>query len=87
MPPCRVQRRVDRYARQEQAVGICRGTLFEGAQTEIQDLKGWGLSGKRPDGQSEIGSLYQQTADWRVVQGAIREVKAEHTPPHAAKGK
>lgn len=84
MPPCRVQRRADRNARQGQTVGVCRGTIFRGTQAQILNRKSRVSSGEEPSGQSEIDSLYQRTADRRLVQRAIREDQPEHTPPHAA---
>ena len=68
---------------QGKAVGIRRGTLFGGTQAEIQDRKGWGSSDERPDGRDEISSCHRPKAHCRVVQGAIRQAKAEHTPTHA----
>lgn len=84
MPPCRVQRRADGNARQGKAVGVCRGTLLGGTRTEIQDRKGRGSSDERPHGRDEIGSCHRPKARCRVVQGAVRQAKTEHTPPHAA---
>ena len=84
MPPCRVQRRADGDARQGEAVGVCRRTLLGGTRAEIQDRKGRGSSGERPHGRDEIGSCHRPKAHCRVVQGAIRQAKAEHTPTHAA---
>ena len=84
MPPCRVQRRADGNARKGKAVGVCRGTLLGGTQTEIQDRKGWDSSDERPDGRNETGSCHRPKAHCRVVQGAVRQAKAEHTPTHAA---
>lgn len=84
MPPCRVQRRADGNARQGKAVGVCRGTILGGTRTEIQDRKGRGSSGERPDGRDEISSCHRPKAHCRVVQGAIRQAKAEHTPTHTA---
>ena len=84
MPPCRVQRRADGNARQGKAVGVCRGTILGGTRTEIQDRKGRGSSGERPDGRDEISSCHRPKAHCRVVQGAVRQAKAEHTPPHTA---
>ena len=84
MPPCRVQRRADGNARQGKAVGVCRGTILGGTRTEIQDRKGRGSSGERPDGRDEISSCHRPKAHFRVVQGAVRQAKAEHTPPHTA---
>ena len=84
MPPCRVQRRADGNARQGKAVGVCRGTILGGTRTEIQDRKGRRSSGERPDGRDEISSCHRPKAHCRVVQGAVRQAKAEHTPPHTA---
>ena len=84
MPPCRVQRRADGNARQGKAVGVCRGTILGGTRTEIQDRKGRGSSGERPDGRDEISSCHRPKAHCRVAQGAVRQAKAEHTPPHTA---
>lgn len=79
MPPCRVQRRADRNTCQRKAVGIRRRTLFGGTRMEIQDRKGWGSSDERPHGRDEIGSCYRPKAYCRVVQGAIRQAKANYT--------
>lgn len=84
LPPCRVQRRANGNTCQWQAVGVCRWTLFGGTQTEIQDRKGGISSGKRPNGRDEISSCHRLKAHCQVVQGAIREISAEHTPPHTA---
>ena len=84
MPPCRVQRRADGNARQGKAVGVCRGTILGGTRTEIQDRKGRGSSDERPHGRDEISSCHRPKAHCRVVQGAVRQAKAEHTPPHTA---
>ena len=84
MPPCRVQRLADGNARQGKAVGVCRGTLLGGTRTEIQDRKGWGSSDERPHGRDEISSCHRPKAYCRVVQGAVRQAKAEHTPPYTA---
>lgn len=84
LPPYRVQRRADSNARQGKTVGIHRGTLFGGTQAEIQDRKGWDSSDERPHGRDETGSCHRPKTHCRVVQGAIRQAKAEHTPPHAA---
>ena len=82
MPPCRVQRRADRNARQGKAVGVCRGTLLGRTRTEIHDRKGWVSSSERPHGRDEISSCHRPKAHCRVVQGTVREVKAEHTPTY-----
>ena len=58
MPPCRVQRRADRNARQGKTVGVCRGTLLGGTQTEIHDRKGRVSSAERPHGRDETGSCH-----------------------------
>ena len=84
MPPCRVQRRADGNARQGKAVGVCRGTILGGTRTEIQDRKGRGSSDERLHGRDEINSCHRPKAHCRVVQGAVRQAKAEHTPPHTA---
>ena len=84
MPPCRVQRRADRNARQGKTVGVCRGTLLGGTQTEIHDRKGRVSSAESPHGRDETGSCHRPKAHCRVVQGAIRQAKAEYTSPHAA---
>ena len=83
-PYCRVQRRADGNTRQGKAVGVCRGTLLGGTRTEIQDRKGRGSSDERPHGRDEISSCHRPKAHCRMVQGAIRQAKAEHTPPHTA---
>lgn len=61
-----------------------QGTLPGGTQEEIQDRKGRGSSDERPHGRDEISSCHRPKAHCRVVQGAVRQAKAEHTPPHAA---
>lgn len=83
MPPCRVQRRADGNARQGEAVGVCRRTLLGGTRTEIQDRKGRGSSGERPDGRDEISSCHRPKAYCRMVQGAVRQAKAEHTTAYS----
>lgn len=82
MPPCRVQRRADGNARQGKAVGVCRGTILGGTRTEIQDRKGRGSSGERPDGRDEISSCHRPKAHCRVVQGTVRQAKAEYSPTY-----
>lgn len=59
---------------------ITRGTLFGGTRTEIHDRKGRFPSAERPDGQDETDSCHRPKAHCRMVQGTVREVKAEHTP-------
>ena len=82
------KKRADRNAHQGKVVEIRRGTLSGGTQTEVQDRKGRVSSGERPDGRDEIGSCYRSKTHCRVVQRAIRQAKAEHTPTYtAAKGR
>lgn len=82
------KKRADRNAHQRKAVEIRRGTLSGGTQTEVQDRKGRVSSSERPDGRDEIGFCYRPKAHCRVVQRAIRQTKAEHTPTYtAAKGR
>ena len=82
LSPCRGWRTVDRNARQGETVGVCWGTLFGGTRTEIHDRKGRVSSRERPHGRDEIGSCHWPKAHCRVVQGTVREVKAEHTPTY-----
>lgn len=58
MLPCRILRRADRNARQEKAIGVCRGTLPGGTRKEIQDRKGCSSSNLKPHGRDEIGSYH-----------------------------
>lgn len=82
------KKRADRNAHQGKAVEIRRGTLSGGTQTEVQDRKGRVASSERPDGRDEIGFCCRPKAHCRVVQRAIRQAKAEHTPTYtAAKGR
>ena len=62
MPPCRVQRRADRNARQGKTVGVCRGTLLGGTRTEIYDRKGGDSRAERLDGQNEVNPCHQPKA-------------------------
>ena len=39
---------------------------------------------ERPHGRDEIGSCHRPKAHCRVVQGTVREVKAEHTATYTA---
>lgn len=59
-----------------------QGTLPGGTQEEIQDRKGRGSSDERPHGRDKINSCHRPKAYCRVVQGAVRQAKAEHTPTH-----
>ena len=58
------------------------GTLFGGTRTEIHDRKGRVSSGERPHGRDEISSCHRPKAHCRMVQGTVREVKEEHSPPN-----
>lgn len=82
LPPCRVQRWADSNVRQGKTVGIRRGTLFGGTQAEIYDRKGRFPSAERHDRQNEVSPYHRPKAHCRVVQGTIRQAKAEHTPSH-----
>ena len=82
MPPCRGRGKADSNARQWQAVGVCRRTLFGGTQAEIYDRKGRFPSAERHDRQNEVSPYHRPKAHCRVVQGTIRQAKAEHTPSH-----
>ena len=44
--------------------------------------KGWVSSSERPHGRDEISSCHRPKTHCRVVQGTVREVKAEHTPTY-----
>ncbi len=59
-----------------------RSTLLGGTRTKIHDRKGWVASSERPHGRDEISSCHRPKTHCRVVQGTVREVKAEHTPTY-----
>lgn len=61
-------------------LGVCGGTLLGGTRTEIHDRKGRGSSAERPDGRDETGACHRPKTHCRMVQGTVREVKAERTP-------